>query len=230
MFIANSEIRVCRSPGEAHGRIVVDVNGSALHDMDSSAIARVESYSVISNGAAVSSDSLFTIDEGETTFELPGIRAMLYRPERIEPLAIARARSRAMALTGVFEMLVPRECSWLRRELLPLSKAVEWTESFVRAVSENLVDDCIPCQGIRALLAPAIPQVSNDTMTTIEKQKKIRGLEENIVCFDLLNFTEPHPYKRPKYFSLAADFVWKMRPGDKTHLDHSATAPHGHGR
>jgi hypothetical protein len=46
---------------------------------------------------------------------------------------------------------------------------VEWAEGFVRvAVSENLVGDSVPCQAVRALLAPAIPQASNDIMTSIE--------------------------------------------------------------
>jgi hypothetical protein len=52
--------------------IDVEVNGSALHDTDSRAMARVESFSVISNGAAVSTEEVLTSREGEETFEFRG--------------------------------------------------------------------------------------------------------------------------------------------------------------
>jgi hypothetical protein len=83
---------------------------------------------------------------------------------------MATARSSAIALTALLEELAPRECSGLRRSLLPVFMAVEWVEGFVRAaVSENLVGDCVSCQAVRALFAPAIPQASNDIMMTVEK-------------------------------------------------------------
>ena len=109
MFIANSEIRVRRSAAAAHGVIVVDVNGSVLRDTDSRAMARVESFSVISNGAAVSSDSMLVLLECNETFGLRKLRAILNWPNRVEPVAAATARSNAMALAGLLETLFPRE-------------------------------------------------------------------------------------------------------------------------
>src|SRR5258705_2868848 len=115
---------------------------------------------------------------------------MLNRPEGQEPLAAATAHSKPIALAGLLEKLIHLEWSVLRDSLLPLCMTAEWAKGFVRVgVSETFFGDCVICETVMALLAPAIPQASNDIMTIIERWKKIRQWEENNVCFELLNFT-----------------------------------------
>ena len=86
----------------------VDVNGSALLVTVSSAMARAVSNSVISNGAAGSIDPWVGIREGKDRVELPKLCAILNQPKRSKPLAAAMARSKAIALAGLLEMLFAR--------------------------------------------------------------------------------------------------------------------------
>jgi hypothetical protein len=90
---------------------------------------------------------------------------MLNQPTRSKPPAAAMARSKAMALAGLIEMLFARGGTELRRPVLRFSNAA----GFVRvAVSENLVAESVSFEALRALLAPDIPQASKDMMTTNE--------------------------------------------------------------
>src|SRR5258705_3825153 len=167
MFIANSEIRVCGSEAESHGMSEVDVNGSALHGGDSRAMARVESSSVISNGAPISSGASLAVREGKRTSDLPSFGTMPCWPKRREALAAATSHCKEIALTGLLETLIKLEWSRLRYSLLRLFMTAERAEGFVRVeVSEILAGDGVRCQAVRA---PAIPQASNNIRTTIGK-------------------------------------------------------------
>jgi hypothetical protein len=87
----------------------LDVNGSPLQVTESRAMARVESASVISNGAAVSAEVLRGC-EGEKTFELDG-PFNLERPRGPKTLANAIARSTAVAHAGLSAAFVCRGTS-----------------------------------------------------------------------------------------------------------------------
>ena len=91
---------------------VVESKGSALHVTDSRAMARAESASVISMGAAICCGVMVAIREGEVALEFTGPFTVLYRPYKPEPLEVARACSKRIAPKGLPEILVLLEGFW----------------------------------------------------------------------------------------------------------------------
>ena len=87
----------------------VESKGSALHVTDSRAMARAESASVISMGAATSCGAMVAIREVEVALEFAGPFTVLYRPYKPEPLDVARACSRTMAPRGLLETVFIEE-------------------------------------------------------------------------------------------------------------------------
>jgi len=80
-------------------------------------MARVESTSVIINGAGASTGAAPSIADGKEIFELPNC-VMLNLPNRLEPLAIATARCSSIAVEGLLRAEVFREGVTFGRSLL----------------------------------------------------------------------------------------------------------------